>query len=67
MWRVHATDVIRDWLLQALATAALRIVPQCNAAALKNMMWALGTASFYHEQLLKAIEAQLLSQSPYLR
>lgn len=60
------TDVTHVWLLQALATAAVRIVPQCNAAALKNLMWALGTAGFYHEQLLKAIEPQLLSQSPYL-
>lgn len=54
------------WLLQALAAAAMQIVPQCNAAALKNIMWALGTAGFHHEQLLKAIEAQLLSQSPHL-
>ena len=53
-------------LLQTLATAALRIVPECNAAALKNMLWALGTAKLFDEQLLLAVEAQLLSQSTYL-
>ncbi|KAL3159854.1 hypothetical protein ABBQ38_010255 [Trebouxia sp. C0009 RCD-2024] len=62
--------VASGWLkpahMQVLAACAVRSVPQCNAAALKNMMWALGTASFHHEQLLKAIEAQLLSQSPHL-
>ena len=54
------------WVVQTLATAAQRIVPQCSAAALKNLMWALGTAGFSERQLLLALEAQLLSQSPYL-
>lgn len=70
LWVIVQTDVLTNVTytgpLQVLAACAVRSVPQCNAAALKNMMWALGTASFHHEQLLKAIEAQLLSQSPHL-
>ena len=53
-------------MLQTLVTAALRVVPVCTAAALKNLLWALGTASIADHQLLLAVEAQLLSQSPYL-
>ncbi len=52
--------------LQTLVTIALGVVPQCSAAALKNLLWALGTVGSADHQLLLALEAQLLSQSPYL-
>jgi hypothetical protein len=52
--------------LQTLVTTALGVVPQCSAAALKNLLWALGTVGSADHRLLLALEAQLLSQSPYL-
>ncbi len=52
--------------LQTLVTIALGVVPQCSAAALKNLLWALGTVGSADHRLLIALEAQLLSQSPYL-
>jgi hypothetical protein len=52
--------------LQTLVTTALGVVPQCSAAALKNLLWALGTVGLADHRLLLALEAQLLSQSPYL-
>ncbi|KAL0052777.1 hypothetical protein WJX82_007536 [Trebouxia sp. C0006] len=52
--------------MQTLVTTALGVVPQCSAAALKNLLWALGTVGSADHRLLIALEAQLLSQSPYL-
>ena len=54
------------WLKQALAAAAVYIVPQCTAAGLKNMLWALGTAGLSDQDLLEEVEAQLLSQTSHL-
>ena len=45
---------------------ALRVVPECDAAALKNLMWAIGTAELDDYDLLVAAEAQLMKQSFYL-
>ncbi len=52
--------------LQTLVITALGVVPQCSAAALKNLLWAVGTVGSADHRLLLALEAQLLSQSPYL-
>lgn len=52
--------------MQTLVTITLGVVPQCSAAALKNLLWALGTVGSADHRLLLALEAQLLSQSPYL-
>ena len=52
--------------LQSLATAAVRVVPLCDAAALKNLMWAVGTAELADQPLLKALEAQLKLKSSEL-
>ena len=64
MWSGDALN--RFCYLQALAADALRVVPQCDASALKNLMWAVGTAELYDQKLLVAVEAQIKLQSSSL-
>ncbi|DBB02864.1 TPA: hypothetical protein ACH3X1_013470 [Trebouxia sp. C0004] len=66
MFGAVALGNIKPAHMQTLMTIALGVVPQCSAAALKNLLWALGTVGSADHQLLLALEAQLLSQSPYL-